>query len=322
MNLLKKPKTIYIVFAKLLLTFAAFYIISKRVTINPLNYINKQSIDYFLLAIMFSLLIIFLQAIRWRYIAKIYAIQLPYLKCLIAIWFGNVVNNFLPATTAGDLLRSYTLRYADSENRKWKWLGAFLSEKYSAAVSALLVACAAFTTAISGQIPLLLMSFIILLFASLILLPIITTLVLNSLKIDGSKKTIIYLHEISKSLSNTFQNKNGRSAFLISMLTSLCMCIIFYIIALGLGVQLKFTQCMFVVPAFTILATLPISYAGWGVRELSCVGLLSFFGVSSEIAVIISIIYGFIILISSLPGIIVAYPFVSSMRVLAKQEAS
>lgn len=263
MRAFKKYKTTYIVLGKLIFTFVAFYIISKRITINPLIYLNKTSIDYFLIAILFSLFLVFLQAWRWKYIIRIYTIQLPYVQCLIAVWFGHLINNFLPASAAGDLLRSYTLRYANNKN-KWQWLGAFLSERYSAAVSAISIACLALLISIAKYVPSMLIIFIILLFTSLVLVPVIATKMISTFGLDKINKTINSLYEISKSLSNTFINQDGRKAFAISIFTSLIMCFIFYTIAFGLNIEITFVQCIFIVPAFTILASLPISYAGWG----------------------------------------------------------
>jgi len=51
-----------------------------------------------------------------------------------------------------------------------------------------------------------------------------------------------------------------------------------------------------------LITTLPISIAGWGVRESFLVLSLSQFGVETEKSVSISIIYGILVLIFSLPG--------------------
>jgi len=58
------------------------------------------------------------------------------------------------------------------------------------------------------------------------------------------------------------------------------------------------------VPVFTILAGLPISYGGWGVREMTSIHLLQYYGVPAEIALSTSILFGVTILLSSLPGVL------------------
>lgn len=302
----KHAKTIVMVMAKILLTLFAFYVISRRITLNPFAYFNKNSMNYFLVGVLLSFLLVLLQALRWKHIVGIFSVKLPYGKSLIAVWAGHLINNILPTATAGDLLRSYTLRYADTE-KKWRWLGAFLSEKYSAASSALLIACLTFALGIANQLPSLLTAFILSLLIFLLAAPLIITRVSFTQKMPA-------IHKINRLAANTFLNPNGRLAFLISFFINFLMCTLFYVIAKGLGSQITFIECLFVVPVFTLLASLPISYAGWGVRELSCVGLLQFFGVSAESAVIISIMYGLTLLFSCTPGIFVVYHFIATRR--------
>lgn len=307
MTNLKHTKATVIIAAKILLTVFAFYIISKRVTVNPFTYFTKTSMNYFFVALLFSVSLVLLQALRWKHLVNIFSVQLPYVKALIAVWAGHLINNILPTATAGDLLRSYTLRYADTE-KKWKWLGAFLAEKYSAATSALLIACFALIT-LAARLPTVLTALIVALLLLLLLTPILTT----RLPLPA---TLQVVHRINRLLSHTFFNVHGRRAFFDSLCINLMMCLVFYVIASGLDAPLTFTDCLFVVPVFTILASLPISYAGWGVRELSCVELLQFFGVSGESAVVISVMYGLTLLLSSTPGLLVVYHFIATRRQL------
>lgn len=309
--MLNKHRSIYIAIAKLMLTLGVMYLISRRVTLNPLTYLNSENAIYFYAAMTGALLLIFLQALRWKYVARIFSLHISYKQCLLAVWSGHLINNLLPAATAGDLLRSYTLRQVDTERKKWTWLGAFLSEKYSAAISALFLACIALTTSISHELPIMLTAFIALLFSGLFLTPFITNYLFAKpgLAFLQENKFAVIFSKISKQFTNTFLQNNGRHAFVISTLINSGMCIIFFIIARGLNAPISFTQCLFVVPVFTLLTSLPISYAGWGIRELSCVGLLKFFGFPTDVAIAISVMYGLIFLLSCLPGIFACYPF-------------
>ncbi len=304
----KNIKTIVLVAIKVMLTFAAFYIIRKRITVNPLDNLSQNSFYYLLLALAFSISLIFLQAWRWMNIAKILSINIPYRKSVVAVWAGHSINNLLPTATAGDLVRSYTLKYDHNHKNKWTWIGAFFSEKYSAATTALLIAAISLTTSISDKLPTLLIALVIFLVTALVITPFGVTRLISLLKLNKIK-LINYIYEINTQFSNSFQHKNGMRAFIISFLINIVMCLVFYIITTGLNVQITFAQCLFVVPMFTLLASLPISYAGWGIRELSCVALLQYFGVSIENAVLVSVLYGLVQLASCLPGIALIYSF-------------
>lgn len=55
-------------------------------------------------------------------------------------------------------------------------------------------------------------------------------------------------------------------------------------------------------PLVILLTILPISFAGWGVREGAMVGLFAMSGASKEAIMAVSIAYGVILIASSLPG--------------------
>lgn len=296
---------------KITLTAAILYIISLKVNLNPLSYLNSENTIYFYTAGTCALILVFLQALRWKYVTGIFSLHLSYKQCLWAVWSGHLINNLLPAATAGDLLRSYTLKQVNADQRKWTWMGAFLSEKYSAAISALFLACISLTTSIYHQLPIMLMGLIILLFSGSLIFPLFINYLINkpSLQYLQNNKLLDMLSKLSRQLANTFLHNKGRQAFIISTLINSGMCIIFFTIALALRAPISFAQCLFVVPVFTLLTSLPISYAGWGIRELSCVGLLKFFGCATDIAIAISVLYGLIFLLSCLPGIFACYPF-------------
>ncbi|MDR3476683.1 MAG: lysylphosphatidylglycerol synthase transmembrane domain-containing protein [Gammaproteobacteria bacterium] len=307
-------KTVLVVSVKLLLTFLAFYVISKRVTFNPVDYLNESNINYFLVGSALAILLIIVQASRWSRILNLFGTEVSLKKSLVAVWFGHLINHIVPTAAAGDLLRSYTLRHANLKHGKWKWLGAFFLEKYCAATSALLIASVALTTSIHTKLPLILMAFILLLTLSLVIAPMMGVRLSPYFKFKRIHQLVARVEQMSVLLLQSFMDRRGRYAFFSSVLINFGMCVVFYLIALGLGVEIQFAQCLFVVPVFTLLAALPISFAGWGVRELSCVGLLGYFDVSSENALIVSVMYGLLFFLSSLPGILAAYPFFASMR--------
>ncbi|MFW6307038.1 MAG: lysylphosphatidylglycerol synthase domain-containing protein, partial [Campylobacterales bacterium] len=59
---------------------------------------------------------------------------------------------------------------------------------------------------------------------------------------------------------------------------------------------------LMLVPIVILLMAIPISLAGWGIREGAMVGLFSLAGVSKELILSVSIIYGFVVIVTILPG--------------------
>jgi uncharacterized membrane protein YbhN (UPF0104 family) len=75
-----------------------------------------------------------------------------------------------------------------------------------------------------------------------------------------------------------------------------------WVIALGLGVQIDLAMCLVLIPPVIFLAMMPISVAGWGVREGVMVAALSTVGVPASEALALSISYGVGIVVLSLSG--------------------
>ena len=78
-----------------------------------------------------------------------------------------------------------------------------------------------------------------------------------------------------------------------------------YFIAVALGLEVNFTAVMVALPAVLLISSLPISLAGWGVREQSMVLALGAMGVAPTDALAISVLLGLSWIVIGLPGALV-----------------
>ena len=90
-----------------------------------------------------------------------------------------------------------------------------------------------------------------------------------------------------------------------SLLIPLLAILVFFVIGRALGLQYELLVYFIIVPPAIYLTIIPISLAGWGVREGALVGLFSLIGADKSIVLTMSILYGFTLIIISLPGLIV-----------------
>jgi uncharacterized membrane protein YbhN (UPF0104 family) len=81
-----------------------------------------------------------------------------------------------------------------------------------------------------------------------------------------------------------------------------------WLIAIALGIDAGFFLCLAIAPICLLIAMVPISIGGWGVREGAFVGIFSRSGMSTEEALALSVAYGLALIAASLPGA-VAIPF-------------
>ncbi len=75
-----------------------------------------------------------------------------------------------------------------------------------------------------------------------------------------------------------------------------------YALARGMRIEISLLDAVILFMPAVLLATLPISVAGWGVRENAMVALYGFVGVPPEQALAISILYGVVSILVALPG--------------------
>jgi hypothetical protein len=76
----------------------------------------------------------------------------------------------------------------------------------------------------------------------------------------------------------------------------------FMLVADSLGVDLPFGSWAVIVPPVTLIQLVPVSLAGWGVRELGFVIVLAGFGIPAEAALAASLLVGLCTLVVGLPG--------------------
>ena len=88
----------------------------------------------------------------------------------------------------------------------------------------------------------------------------------------------------------------------LSLLVHIINIFVVYVLARGLEIGISFLDCFFLVPPVILAMTLPISIAGWGVREGAMIVALGLIGVSQESALVLSILFGLSITIAALPG--------------------
>lgn len=76
-----------------------------------------------------------------------------------------------------------------------------------------------------------------------------------------------------------------------------------YMGARGIAVELSWIDCLVLVPPVLLVSTLPVSIAGWGVRESAMVVALGYAQVHEAAALTVSVLFGLVTAGASLPGL-------------------
>ena len=74
------------------------------------------------------------------------------------------------------------------------------------------------------------------------------------------------------------------------------------LVAMSVGITIPFGDWLMIVPPVTFIQLLPVSLAGWGVREVALVVILAAFGIPAATALAASLAIGISLLLVALPG--------------------
>jgi len=97
----------------------------------------------------------------------------------------------------------------------------------------------------------------------------------------------------------------GGVILVISVVLQIVQIASVYAIAVALGIEVSFAAIMIALPAVLLISSLPVSLAGWGVREQSMVLALGAMGVATTEALAISVVLGLSWIVIGLPGALV-----------------
>jgi glycosyltransferase 2 family protein len=75
-----------------------------------------------------------------------------------------------------------------------------------------------------------------------------------------------------------------------------------HLLAQGLAIRLGFGDALLLIPLVTLVTVLPVSIAGWGLRESAMVVALGLIGVPAAAAFSLSVLYGLVVMASGVPG--------------------
>lgn len=108
---------------------------------------------------------------------------------------------------------------------------------------------------------------------------------------------------LSRDLRSVLLNPRAATATLvISVCYQAGAAAVAYILANSLGLSVGFLACLAIVPLAGLATLLPISIAGWGLRETAFVFLFGLIGIPASQALALSILFGLLNLIAALSG--------------------
>ena len=285
---------------KLLITIAIFYVLFQHIDFQKLWHILAKSHGgWIFLALIMQLGSTYLAAYRWFKISKLLAFKESLSFYVQSYFKGTFFNQVLPSSIGGDAIRVIDLTKMNYE-KKDAFYDIFIDRVIG--LVGLLVLNLIASLIFYGTFPSDFSQLII--FISLAgILGFSSLFIFHNFAFLENIKVINLLHRLSKRLnehytSKTLLLKHISISVAVHMLTVLAI----YGISLSIDAHLSFQMLLIAVPPVFLLTIVPVSLAGWGIREGAMVGIFTLVGADPAKVLAMSILYGLLLIISAIPG--------------------
>lgn len=271
-----------------------------------LNEITNNIKDINLLAIIIAFVISFLQMLilsyRWYLTLSLLGVNLNAYSLIKYYWSGLFFNQLMPSSFGGDVIKVILVSRNGFDYNKIT--SSVVIERL---IGLLVFSLISIVTVIFSKHAIKIDHIYIIVFFIPILIIIsliIITRFSEIIKLIFPFKIINKLIDaFVKAISELTLKKIVFVKILLSTIIShFCMFLIIYIFFKMFIQSFEFSMVLFVMPVVFIISSLPISIAGWGLREASMVAGFLMFGISPEISSLVGIVFGLITTFFSIPG--------------------
>jgi uncharacterized membrane protein YbhN (UPF0104 family) len=256
---------------------------------------------FFAAAIGLQVVQVAICALRWQRVLRAIGGYLPFLRAAELFSIGNFFGQILPGAVGGDAIRMLATRRAGLD------LGASINSvmlERGATVYALVLLTTLAEPALLDRVT---DAPAVWLFPLLTLGATLGLAVLAQLDhVPAGWRRFRIVRGFGQLAADTrkcfFRIRNAAPVIAIALIGHVNLAMVVWVLALGLGAPVTLVDCLVLVPPVILVATLPISIAGWGAREVAMVTVFGLIGVPSPQATALSVLFGVATLIIALPG--------------------
>lgn len=286
---------------KLAVSVGVIYLLLQKVDVSQVyNLLRIINIQYLFGAGLCVVLSQIFFTKRWQNIIKINASNLSFGQLFKQVYIGFFMGQGLPSIVGGDVFRAVMLKDAGVP-LMWGTQTLIIDRlcgMLALTFLSLIFLPLEFSVIANSKIGIILLAVILMLVGCF--LGIILFHKMPFLKI----KMLNYFENLSLTFFNFFKSQNFLPTFCWAVLGMLFHLLSMFFLAQGLGLPLMLSQIVTGSAVILLITALPISFAGWGLREGAMVLTFSVFGVAATEAVSLSLLLGGVQLIASLPGLV------------------
>jgi hypothetical protein len=243
-------------------------------------------------------------ALRWRSVLTALGGRIAIPRIIHLFYMGTFFHQTLPASVGGDAVRAY-LTYRDGIGLRISVSGIMLERVCTIAGLVLLVALAqpAFLPRVGAETGAWMVYVVAGATAAMIGGIVFLSLLDRIPETYRRWRAVAALAKLAADTRTLFFNPLAAFRSLAwSVLGHANLALAIYLLARGLHLDVGLLDCLALFPPVLLMTALPISIAGWGVREGSMVYAFGLIGVAASDALILSVLYGLLTLVLALPG--------------------
>ena len=262
--------------------------------------VGAMRTEWVFLAIGISVLQVVVSAWRWRFTAGRLGLVLPFRDALSEYYLASFLNQVLPGGVVGDVSRAWRHARTQQEASSGPAIRAVLLERASGQLVMTLVAVVSFlslpVTVDAG-------SGVAGIGAAVLATAVLAAggLVLWSKRRGGGTTPITdRVWQDTRAAfwsSGALPAQMGSSVFVVGTYVAT-----YLLAARAVGVDTPLSILLPLVAPVLVSMLIPVTIAGWGVREATAAVLWGAVGLTAADGVVISVAYGVLVLLSTLPG--------------------
>jgi uncharacterized protein (TIRG00374 family) len=268
------------------------------------RYTSEQSDWFLLLAAAFSIFQIVCGANRWHFILRRLNAAMPILESIRIYYISVFFSMCMLASIGGDVARIW-LTYKNNIRVTTATISVILDRIAAlAGVAIIVLAVSPFFTGLVGR-DYVALAMILPALAAIGLLGIVVVAQLDRIPIGrwARFRLVNQLAALGGATRQIFlRPQTAIPVLVLGVASQVGGSLAAFAITRSLGLNVSAIDCLILMQPVTLLATLPISIGGWGVREAAMVTFFGLIGVPSSAAVIVSIQIGLLAVVLSLPG--------------------
>ena len=294
-------KFVYLII-KLLISTGILYFIFNKIAIQKIfSRVALLDIKWGFFGLILIITQLIFNSYRWLIISKVQSLNLSLLNSLRYIFIGHFFNQILPSSIGGDAVRIWLIS-KDKNSIQNSTSSIFCDRITGLIVSVLLPFFLSFLPFDSSKK----ISTLLTIPGYFVLIGLIVFYLFAS-KIAEKLKKIPMAGELSLLITDAhkiffLRRQKTLAVFFLSLFIQVLNVFVIYSIARGLKIGTDLRELFLLVPIIFIAPVLPISIAGWGVRESSMIFGLGLIGIAVSDSLTISIIYGILQILTATIG--------------------